>query len=753
MKPPLPEEAPAPVTASLQCQPQHDEPSWIASDYSALKHWLPTINDRHDHFERTLAEICMAEGSLHNFCFTNGLHSFGLQRKDHGFRYREWAPAALAVSLVGDFNAWDPNRHPCSRTGNGVFETFVHDLPDGTPAVRPGMRYKAVVHIRGQGAKTANVIETRVPAWAQFTSQDQFTGEMSAVVPPKDILNFAWHHPRPAPTIAPSLRVYEVHVGISSSSPLIAGWTYFRCNVLQRVVALGYTALLLMAVQEHGYYASFGYQVTSFFAPSSRFGTPAELQELIDAAHGHGLQVFVELVHSHASANSREGLHAFDGSDGQYFLDGPDGWHAVWGTRLFDFGRLEVLRFLLAQVCWFAEAYRIDGFRFDAVSTALYRHRSLHGRGRFDGGLADFFGLHSEVDVGALSYFKLVNLLAHELVRPSLLTIAEEHSGLPGLCAPVLAKGVGFDLRQAMGLPPLWERLLSAPASEPLDMALLATELCRRRDEERRLAYCECHDGSIVGGKTLAFRLMGAAMYQGMSLLAPPSESIERGMALHKMVRLLTCALGGEAYLNFMGNEFGHPEWIDFPTPANGHSLRMARRRRDLAEDPLLRYAQLQRFDAAMQALQAEHPWLDSAAPRGVDGRECAISQVKQLLWHIRGSTLFIYNFDSRMTATVRYAWQDVCVPVGVVLLESDAARFGGRERPTVIEAVPAIASAALSLRDTAGVLLVRVPPRSASVLLLHVTGNLPANRAPSGWHVTHQHTSHVDSMYENVLI
>lgn len=490
------------VVAATDCE----DCSWTtAPDCQA---YLSVIDAHHRHFERTLAQICESEGTLHAFCFTNGLRAFGLQRTQHGFRYREWAPAAVAMSLVGDFNDWDAQRHLCCRDARGIFETHVPDLPDGSPAIRPGMRYKAMVHVRKEGNRLH--VEPRVPAWARCTAQDPFTGDMCAVVPPQGLEEYAWCHPRPAPL--PSPRVYEVHVGISSTSPIVADWSHLRHEVLPRVVALGYTALLLMAVQEHGLYCSFGYQVTSFFAPPSRFGSPVDLQALIDAAHGYGLQVFVELVHSHASANPHEGLHAFDGSDGLYFLDGPAGWHAEWGTRLFDFGRLEVLRFLLCQVCWFAEAYRVDGFRFDAVSTALYRHRSLDGHGRFDKGLDDYFGPNSGMDVAALTYFKLVNLLTHELVQPPLVTIAEEHSGLPGLCAPVLERGVGFDFRQAMGLAPLWERLLSTPSAR-IDMAHLSEELCRRRIEERRLAYCECHDGSLVGGQSLAFRMMGAGMY------------------------------------------------------------------------------------------------------------------------------------------------------------------------------------------------------------------------------------------------
>jgi len=692
---------------------------------NALKDWLPTIWARHIHFEHTLTHICASEGSLHEFCFTNGLHSLGLHREAHSFRYREWAPTALAMSLVGDFNEWDVTRHPCKRSSGGVFEVYVHDFKDGSPAVQPGMRYKASVRLCGPSF--AEVVESRVPAWAHCTKQDPLTGEMFAIV--QDPLKFLWRHPRPMRSPA-GLRVYEVHVGIASSSPVVAGWTHFRRNVLPRVVSLGYTALLLMAVQEHGYYASFGYQVTSFFAPSSRFGSPTELQELIDAAHGAGLLVFFELVHSHASSNSREGL------DAHYFLEGPQGWHAEWGTRLFDFARLEVLRFLLSQVCWFVQAFHVDGFRFDAVSAALYRHRSLGGHGRFDQGLTNFFGEHCEMDVAALSYFKLVNLLSHYLMQPALVTIAEEHSGLPGLCAPVLQRGVGFDYRQAMGLAPLWDRLLSnSRQSTPFDLGRIVHELCQRRNEERRLAYCECHDGSLVGGQTLAFRLMGRAMYAGMSVLEEPAKVIEHGMALHKLVRLLTSALGGEAYLNFMGNEFGHPEWIDFPRSANMYSLLMARRRWDLADDPLLRYSQLSAFDAAMHAVQNEHPWLDKPAPRQAD---CGLCEVQQLLWFVRGGKLFAFNFHPVATATVQI-WsplRDVANPCDgahliPLLLSSDGVRFGGYGRCTDasvvvmasprthhVTAAPAPGNAEQQW-PLSSTLRVRVPPKSGSVLLL----------------------------------
>lgn len=629
----------------------HAGPFKWASGDALLLCWLKQLRTLHGHFEDTLRAICDAEGSLHTFCFDHGLRRLGLQRVTHGWWYREWAPAALSCSLVGDFNSWDPNANPCTRGSDGVFVAFVPDSEAECSSLQPGGRYKASLLIRMVCGERARVL--RVPAWARCTMQDPVSGEFSAVVPLEDPLEYRWQHPRPDPAAQPPLRVYEAHVGISSSEPVIATWRHFRLHVLPRVVRLGYTAVLLMAVQEHGLYESYGYQVTSFFAPSSRFGPPSELQALVDAIHASGLLVFFELVHAHASSNSSEGLSCFDGSDGGYFLRGGDGTHAEWGTRCFDFGQTEVLRFHLAQLCWFAEAYRVDGFRFDAVSTSLYRHRSLFGNGTFSGGYADFFGGQSTLDVAALTYFKLANLLTHSLVAPPLVTFAEEHSGLPGLCAPVHDGGVGFDYRLAMGVPPLWERLLSAPYPQRIDVGALVYTMCQRRDEERRLAYCENHDGSLVGGQALAFRLMGAEMFDGMSVLRAPSDSMVRGMALHKMARLLTYTLAGEAYLNFIGNEFGHAQWVDLPRKGNDYAFDMARRRWDLAEDSTLRYAQLLRFDMAMHRLHGVGMWLRETAPRQL-GQGCECCEARELIWFTRGRHTWCgFNFQAREAATL----------------------------------------------------------------------------------------------------
>jgi len=535
-----------------------------------------------------------------------------------------------------------------------------------------------------------------MPAWALEVQQDPSSYEVCALVP-RSLGGFAWQHARPSRPPG-SLRVYEVHVGIATAREEVGRWSDLRTDLLPRIEQLGYTALLLLGLQEHGYYASFGYQVTSPLAPAERFGPPSELQALVDAAHGRGLLVLGEMVlaHSASSSTGREGLPQHAGG-GPYFLPGEAGHHPGWGSRLFDYSRTEVLRLLLATIAHFAEAYRLDGFRLDAASTVLYRHRCLGlSPAHFCGARYEaFFGASSDVDEGGLTFVMLANLLAKRALQPPLLTVAEESSGYPGLCAPTHAWGAGFDYRMAMGIPDLWGRELAlahAPADAPLPVCEIADELTRARCDERRLAYAECHDQSLVGDQALAFRLMGAAMYDGMSAGAPPSPAVARGVALHKVSRLLTYALAADAYLNFVGNEFGHPEWVELPTGDNGHSFHHARRRWFLADDPGLRYAQLLAFDRAMHAAEASLRWLSSPPP--TRGDVCADHPAQQLCF-CRAGALFAFNLrhDSSADAVTREpclgrapgpraaaegGGAPPAAPSPRVLLNSDSAEFGG---------------------------------------------------------------------------
>jgi len=366
--------------------------------------------------------------------------------------------------------------------------------------------------------------------------------------------------------------------------------------MLPRIRYLGYNAIQLMAIMEHAYYASFGYQVNSFFAASSRYGTPEDLKELIDTAHGMGLVVLLDVVHSHASNNVLDGLNMFDGSDHLYFHGGGKGRHDLWDSRLFNYGNHEVLRFLLSNLRFWMEEYQFDGFRFDGVTSMLYVHHGI-GTG-FSGGYHEYFG--PAVDNDSLMYLMLANELLHT-TYPECITIAEDVSGMPALCLPLPLGGVGFDYRLSMAIPDMYIKLLKEKSDDEWNMGNLAFTLSNRRHGEKTIAYAESHDQALVGDKTLMMWLCDKEMYTHMSVLTESTPVIERGLALHKMIRLVTHGLGGEGYLNFEGNEFGHPEWLDFPRAGNNDSYWYARRLLNLTEDPLLRYKFLNEFDRAMQ--------------------------------------------------------------------------------------------------------------------------------------------------------
>jgi 1,4-alpha-glucan branching enzyme len=537
-----------------------------------------------------------------------------------GIVYREWAPGAAGLSLVGDFNGWNPEAHRGSRDGFGVWTVVVPDGADGSPGIRHGSHIKTSIYPADSGSRV-----TRLPAWVRYATYDAAANEYCGVhwEPPAGERH-AWCHPRvrigqtddyPAaapgcdrlsaytgghrtgavavggaagqppqpssssgaagPDPAPAgLRIYEAHVGMGGEEPRVHTYREFADDVLPRVKAGGYNVVQLMAVMEHAYYGSFGYHVTSFLAPSSRFGTPEDLKYLVDAAHGHGLAIIMDLVHSHASKNVNDGLNRWDGTDHHYFHAGPRGNHDLWDSRLFDYSKPEVQRFLLSSARLFVEEYRFDGYRFDGITSMMYHHHGLSFG--FSGDYNEYFG--EATDLSAMTYLMLANHMLH-CCDPPALTIAEDVSGMPTLGRPVWEGGVGFDYRLAMALPDLWIKYLKELPDDAWDLSKLAHTLTNRRWQERTIAYAESHDQALVGDKTLAFWLMDKEMYWHMSTLEVPAHPVvDRGVALHKMIRLVTYALGGDAWLNFMGNEFGHPEWMDFPREGNGWSYQHCRR-------------------------------------------------------------------------------------------------------------------------------------------------------------------------------
>lgn len=583
---------------------------------------------------------------------------FGFNRGERdgasGIWYREWAPGARALFLIGDFNGWDRSSHPMLRDARGQWSLFLPDTGAG-PAIPHGSRLKVhVIHPDGTG-------HDRIPALIRRAVQDEggdFSGQYWA--PPEA---FRFSHPTPAPVKA--LRIYEAHVGMAQEEGKVGSFREFRERVLPRVAHLGYNAIQLMGVMEHPYYGSFGYHVSSFYAVSSRFGTPEELKELIDAAHGLGIRVFLDIVHSHSVRNTLEGLNRFDGTDHQYFHAGARGLHSAWDSMVFDYGKDQVLHFLLSNVRFWLEEYAFDGFRFDGVTSMLYLD---HGLGRVFSGYQDYFG--ANVDEDAVTYLKLANLVAHS-AKPGAITIAEDVSGMPGTAKPLEEGGLGFDYRLAMGVPDYWIKLLKEREDERWPLAELWHTLLNRRRDERHVGYAESHDQALVGDKTLAFRLMDEAMYTSMSRFTP-NAAVDRGIALHKLIRLLTFSLAGEGWLSFMGNEFGHPEWIDFPREGNGWSFAHARRQWSLADRDDLRYRGLAEFDRALQSLDETHGLLAAA-----EIERLSIDEAAKLLVFRRGPLVLAFNLHPNRSL------EGLRIPVPEahdyrVALDTDDRRFEG---------------------------------------------------------------------------
>ena len=570
--------------------------------------------------------------------------------------YREWAPGARELYLIGDFNGWDRSATPMEPDKEGTWQVR---LP--ADALKHGQRVK--VHVVGADRERRD----RIPAWIRYTTQDPETYDYSGIIwEPEQ--PYEWKNTRWSPARLRVPIIYEAHVGMSGEEERIHTYREFADQVLPRVAETGYNTLQLMAIQEHPYYGSFGYHVSSYFAPCNRFGTPDDLKYLIDTAHGLGLAVLLDVVHSHAVKNIAEGLNDFDGSGGQYFHAGErDSRHPDWDSCLFDYGRPEVQEFLLSNLRWWLEEYHFDGFRFDGVTSMLYLH---HGHEPFTS-LDCYF--NTQVNVDAITYLQLATTLVQQ-VCPGAFIVAEDMSGMPGLCRPIDEGGMGFTHRLAMGLPDYWIKMIKDRKDEEWSMGDMWYTLINRRYGEPNIAYAESHDQALVGDKTIAFRLMDAEMYTHMAC-DMPSVIIDRGMALHKMIRLATLAAGGEGWLCFMGNEFGHPEWIDFPREGNGNSYLHCRRQWSLADNKLLRYHLLLAFDKAMLSLAQEVDLLASAPARPLN-----MDEKNRVMAFERAGLIFVFNWngeqalpDYLLSAPAHGEWR--------VALDSDSPRFGGLGR------------------------------------------------------------------------
>ena len=608
---------------------------------------------------RRLSKISAAESHLTGdkmtlADFASGHEYFGLHHRNNQWVFREWAPNAENIFLIGDMTDWqEEEAFSLKRLDNGVWEIR---LPPDTFKHRD--LYRLRIHWPGGKGD-------RIPVYARRIVQDSTTLIFNAQVwLPKS--SYQWQFPEfRRPTEAPL--IYEAHIGMSQEEERIGSFREFTKNVLPRIVRSGYNTIQLMAIQEHPYYGSFGYQVSNFFAVSSRFGTPEDLKALIDEAHSAGLAVLMDIIHSHAVTNETEGLSRFDGTLYQYFHDGPRGRHTLWDSRCFDYGKHQVLHFLLSNCRFWLDEFHFDGFRFDGITSMLYLH---HGMNKAFTTYDDYFS--DDVDEEALTYLALANKLIHNL-KPEACTIAEDVSGMPGLAATMNNGGFGFDYRFAMGVPDNWIKLIKEVPDENWPLGHIWHELTNRRADEKTISYAESHDQALVGDKSIIFRLIAEDMYDHMRI-GDETIRVDRGMALHKMIRLITLATAGAGYLNFMGNEFGHPEWIDFPREGNNWSCKYARRQWHLVDDPNLKYQFLARFDHDMIALSKKFKLLDAPGPNLLYEH----SDHKIIIFE-RAGLVFAFNFHPHQS----YSDYRLETPAGTyrMILDSDAPEYGGHNR------------------------------------------------------------------------
>ncbi len=612
----------------------------------------------------------LTQGKMNLADFASGHEYFGLHLRGNEWVLREWAPNAKSLCMLGDMTDW---KQKMKFSLKRISEDGVWEIRVPFSAMSHGDHYK--LHLRWHGGEGE-----RIPAYARRVVQDPETQLFSAQVwsPPdpyrwkvesRNLVPDIFHRGSKLETEkGPStLFIYEAHVGMAQEEGKVGSYQEFTQRILPRIKTAGYDTIQLMAVQEHPYYASFGYHVANFFAASSRFGTPDDLKELIDTAHLFGLRVIMDIVHSHAVVNEAEGLSRFDGTPYQYFHAGERGFHRAWDSRCFDYSKVQVLHFLLSNCRFWLDEYRFDGFRFDGITSMLYRHHGLGTDFRFYDQYFD-----DAVDEDALTYLTLANQLIHE-IRPNAVSIAEDISGMPGLAFPISGGGIGFDCRFAMGVPDLWSRLLKETPDEHWHMGHIWKELTNQRRDERTISYAESHDQAIVGDQTIITRLIDADLYHHMRV-GDQSLTVNRGIALHTLIRLITLATAGHGYLNFMGNEFGHPEWIDFPREGNHWSFHYARRQWHLADDPNLAYHALGRFDHDMLELAKQHRLLESSAPRLLH-----VHDEHKVIIFERASLIFAFSFHPSCShADYRFEARPGKYRM---IFTSDAPAYGGNRR------------------------------------------------------------------------
>ena len=615
-----------------------------------IKDYKNDINLRMDEYKKQKDRLLKKGEKLKDFA--NAHNYYGFHKVKTGWIYREWAPNAKGLYLIGDFNNWDRHSHPLKKINDGDWEIFIK----GIRTIPHKSRVKVMVDY-------GESFQDRIPLFARRVERDKNLDFSAIIENPRK--KFKWTDDK-FKIKKHDLLIYEAHIGMALEKEEVGSYKDFEKNMLPRIKREGYNTIQLMAIAEHPYYGSFGYQVSNFFAPSSWYGENDDLKSLINTAHQMGLNVIMDLVHSHAVKNTIEGINLFDGTEYQFFHEGDEGNHPDWDSKLFDYNKPEVCHFLLSNIKYWLEEFHFDGFRFDGVTSMIYKN---HGRGENFDNYSKYFSMNTDIE--AINYLQLANELIRE-VKKNAITIAEDMSAMPGMCLPISDGGIGFDYRLAMGMPDFWEKALEK-RDEDWDMGRMWYELSTSRPSEARISYVESHDQALVGSKTTIFRLADSAMYWDMEKKTH-NIVIDRAIALHKMIRWITISMGAEGYLNFMGNEFGHPEWIDFPREANNFSFHYARRLWSLADNDLLKYDWLLKWDRKMLEEIKKNKQL------GNDIFRLWLDNDRKVIAYRNKDIVYIFNFHPQNS------YDSFQVPIHdkgkfKVILDTDDEEFGGLGR------------------------------------------------------------------------
>lgn len=615
-----------------------------------IKDYKNDIDLRMEEFKKQKSKLLKKGEKLKDFA--NAHNYYGIHKTKDGWIYREWAPNAKGLYLIGDFNNWDRHSHPLEKINDEDWQIKIK----GIRKLRHKSRVKVMVDY---GYRT----QDRIPLYARRVERDEHLDFSAIILNPRK--KFEWTDKK-FKIKNKDLLIYEAHIGMAGEKEEVATYKEFEKNVLPRIKKAGYNTIQLMAIAEHPYYGSFGYQVSNFYAPSSWYGENDDLKSLINTAHNMGLNVIMDLVHSHAVKNTNEGINEFDGTDYQFFHHGEEGNHPDWDSKLFDYAKPGVCHFLLSNIKYWLEEYHFDGFRFDGVTSMIYKN---HGRGVSFDDYSKYFSMNT--DIKAINYLQMANELIREIKKDAI-TIAEDMSAMPGMCLPLEYGGIGFDYRLSMGMPDFWEKILEK-RDEDWDMGKMWYELSTHRPEEKRIAYVESHDQALVGSKTTIFRLADSNMYWEMEK-TKHTITIDRAIALHKMIRWITITMGADGYLNFMGNEFGHPEWIDFPREGNNYSFHYARRLWSLADNHLLKYEWLLNWDRKMLENVKENDQL------GNDIYRLWLDNDRKVIAYRNLDMVYIFNFHHQNS------YESFQIPIHDkgefrVILDTDDEEFGGLGR------------------------------------------------------------------------